>query len=292
MKLLFLSLFLSCAVHLHSFQGSSIVSRHIFRCAESTQRGDAEKVAVPRRPLKVGSKVETPGTLQDMMKEVGRAIAAAKDSNLPVVRVDIPLPVTGGTELDDWPGGIRQKYVTLLPLLKETMKQLNFSPARIKEEKFIDEIDAVGVWEDNGFQLVCFPTPSTVDYLQDNYSKWNDKSSILALINQQLFLDPMSKQSTKDFLQSAITVYQLEQLNMRGPGALPVRGIAYRQYPGPFLLCRRLDVGGYVLLKEYEGDRMPPRNELEELFMEDSKVRDKDLTLLDRLKKQVPNFGN
>lgn len=239
----------------------------------------------------IGSKVETPGTLIDMMQEVARALEEAKKDCKPIVRVDIPLPVTGGTELDDWPGGIRQKYCTLVPMLKETMKALKFSSSKMNEENYIDDIDAVGLWEDNGYQMCCFPTPDSCSYLKNNFMKWNDDSSMLALINHQMFLDPMSKQDTKDFLNSATTVYQLEQLNCRGPGALPVRGLAYRQYPGPYLVCRRLDVGGYVLLKEY-ADSMPPRPELEELFMEDSKVRDKDLSLLDRLKKQVPNFGN
>ena len=54
--------------------------------------------------------------------------------------------------------------------------------------------------------------------------------------------------------------------------------------------ARRLDKGGYVLLNTYP--TKPLRDELETLYMEDSKIRDKNLSLLDRLKKQVPNFGN
>jgi hypothetical protein len=34
------------------------------------------------------------------------------------------------------------------------------------------------------------------------------------------------------------------------------------------------------------------RDVLDELYMEDSETRDENLTFLDRLKKQVPNFGN
>lgn len=34
------------------------------------------------------------------------------------------------------------------------------------------------------------------------------------------------------------------------------------------------------------------RDVLDELYMEDSEVRDENLSFLDRLKKQVPNFGN
>jgi hypothetical protein len=53
---------------------------------------------------------------------------------------------------------------------------------------------------------------------------------------------------------------------------------------------RRLDQGGYALIAAL--DELPPRAELEALFYADSVNRDKDLTFLDRLKKQVPNFGN
>lgn len=45
-----------------------------------------------------------------------------------------------------------------------------------------------------------------------------------------------------------------------------------------------------MLLDSYS--TKPQRDELEKLYMDDSKVRDKNLSMLDRLKKQVPNFGN
>jgi hypothetical protein len=125
---------------------------------------------------------------------------------------------------------------------------------------------------------------------------------------------------------------------MRGPGALPVRGILYRQYPNVFKAARRLDQGGYVLLNTYETKPSRyylsitvcimykdiseyicirayrcifqdickllnvvmfiilctsfHRDILDELYMEDSETRDENLSFLDRLKKQVPNFGN
>lgn len=61
----------------------------------------------------------------------------------------------------------------------------------------------------------------------------------------------------------------------------------------PYLIykvARRLDNSEYVLLKTFKS--IPSQGELEVLFFEDSKERDKDLSLFDRLKKQIPNFGN
>jgi len=39
----------------------------------------------------------------------------------------------------------------------------------------------------------------------------------------------MSKQESKDFQEAAEVCYILENLNMRGPGAMPVRGLVYRK---------------------------------------------------------------
>jgi hypothetical protein len=43
----------------------------------------------------------------------------------------------GGTELDDWPGGIKQKYLTLYPMIIETMKELKFSPEEMKKREYM-----------------------------------------------------------------------------------------------------------------------------------------------------------
>jgi hypothetical protein len=43
----------------------------------------------------------------------------------------------GGTELDDWPGGIKQKYLTLYPMIIETMKELKFSPVEINKREYM-----------------------------------------------------------------------------------------------------------------------------------------------------------
>ena len=84
----------------------------------------------------------------------------------------VPLPITGGTELDDWPGGIGQKYETLRPMLQETLRSLEFTDEQIKSRKFMSlEDDAIGIWErtgDDGKQtsVVCFATPEVLGQLQ------------------------------------------------------------------------------------------------------------------------------
>jgi hypothetical protein len=213
--------------------------------------------------------LKNPETILVMMKEIATSILEARKANIGSVLVEFPLPVTGGTELDEWPGGIKQKYATLLPMLAETMKSLDFSASAIEARLFLGggggEEDAVGIWNHKDINICCFPTEESIPFLKAiikeqtllgcsdssrdsmsiNASSADDMicktTGVLVIVNQQFFLDPLSNQQSKDFLNDIPTGYVLESLNMRGPGALPVRGILYRQYPHPFKV-RNADV--------------------------------------------------
>lgn len=243
----------------------------------------------------VGSKLSTPATIDSMMVEVGNAVAAfqANPSSSRVGIVELPLPVTGGTELDDWPGGIRQKAQTLSLMLPSTFTTLNFSSSARSISTFLNGEsgveDCVAVWSHENLRLVSFPTPEAIDEIKEMTA--SNPSIVVCLLNPQFFLDPLSRDDSKSFVAGAEVIYELTQLNMRGEGlsgALPVRGILSRSFPGPFRAGRRLDQGGYVLLKEYA--QKPTRAELEVLYLEDSKTRDAGMSLSDQLKRLVPRF--
>ena len=95
------------------------------------------------RTCKALALLQTPSSIQAMMNEVATCMRSARTDGLSCGTIDIPLPVTGGTELDDWPGGIQQKYSTILPLLQVTMKALNFDSSAIQETKFIGTSSAI-----------------------------------------------------------------------------------------------------------------------------------------------------
>jgi hypothetical protein len=191
----------------------------------------------------VGSVLKTPESVAKMMKEAAMGVANARQDKILLGRIDIPLPVTGGTELDDWPGGIKQKFSTLLPMLSETMRALNFTSIAMNERAYVDnqKDDAVGIWDDNGYTLISFPTPDSIPYIQQLLE--GTVQSIVVMVNHQIFLNSLSKQQSKDFLNRAEVCYMLESLNMKGPNAMPIRGLIYRCYPDPFLVARRLDKG-------------------------------------------------
>jgi hypothetical protein len=226
-----------------------------------------------------------------MMIDCANSIKSAKSDNVLLSLIDIPIPVTGGTELDDWPGGIRQKYTVLLPMLKSLMKALQFSEIEMNQRNYVGEYgldDGIGLWEENNIAICCFPTPDSIPLLI-KMSKLN-KDNTLVLVNNQFFLDPLSKDESKLFLGSAKEIYKLEQLNMKGPNGLPCRGILYRQYPNEYVTGRRLDNGDYIILDTFVDK--PDRSRLEEIFFEDSRIRDASLSFTDKLKRFVPNFGN
>ena len=185
--------------------------------------------------------ITIPTNLGGILRKAAFSVIAARESGLNLVSVEFPLPVTGGTELDDWPGGIRQKYVTLKPLLQEIMKILKFSSAAMNKIEFLGdygEEDAVGVWQDNGYQLCCFPTPDSIPYLL-RMQKWSDNSTITVLVNSQIFLNAFSKQESKKFLASVTPVYQFATLSMKGVNALQISGLLYRRYPKEFQVVNK-----------------------------------------------------
>ena len=65
----------------------------------------------------------------------------------------MPLPITGATELDDWPGGIGLKswYETLRTMLQPTLKSLGFGAEEITTRRFMSlEDDAIAIWQRTG----------------------------------------------------------------------------------------------------------------------------------------------
>jgi hypothetical protein len=141
--------------------------------------------------------IEIPASVEAMMKDAADSCLAAVEFNeeakSPFFIVDIPLPVTGGTELDDWPGGINQKFATMKPMVEIMMKRLNFTNQAIQSRDWLGkygEEDKVGVWRHGGISVCTFVTPETVDELL-RIQKWGDSTSSVIIVNPQLFLDPL-----------------------------------------------------------------------------------------------------
>jgi hypothetical protein len=221
-----------------------------------------------------------PQSIAEMMRDAGHSVSKGLNSGLKLMAVEVPLPITGGTELDDWPGGIGQKYMALRPMSAEMMKVMNFSTDAISSKKFMGIVDdAIGIWTSENVAVVCFATPEVLGSLKS----MREEGTSIVLLNHQFFLDTFSSSDSKQFIESATVVYQLQSLNMKGGGLLPIKGVLKRQYPSPFIAARKLDQGQYVELGRFE--TKPARSDLDKLFLKDSEERDKSLSLWDRLKR-------
>ena len=171
---------------------------------------------------------------------------------------------------------------------------MNFATAEMEAKNFLGkfgEDDAVGIWqnEDMKISIISFPNPDSLSTIKNMQQDDND---IIVLVNQQFFSGQNINEDVAlfDFINSKTEVaYQYEVQNQRGPGTppLPIRGLLYRRYPDDFIVTRKLDNGDQVILNSYK-HKPPTREELEKIFFEDSEERDKGLSLIDRLKKQIP----
>jgi len=238
--------------------------------------------------LKEGDMLKTPETLQEMMVDAANAVSSAMGQGVKRISVEVPLPITGGTELDDWPGGIKQKYGTLRPMVGEMMKVLNFTREEMEAKNFLGYVDdAIGIWEGgDNLAVVCFPTTEVARELEQLAAS----GKTVVVVNSQFFIDPFSSQEGKDFDASLEKVYLLQSLNLKGPGLLPVKGVLLRTFPDPFTVARKVDGGDREVIATY--DDKPERKILEELFFKDSEERDKNLSLFDRLKKIQKEASN
>lgn len=320
---------MNCLRYKYAFYIILIVSSQLYICTEafvSATVGSAplfphKKISMCNTPrlYSVNSNLDTPQSISSMMKDASASVSNVCNDLININNiclVDVPIPAVGSTELDEWPGksvvyctkrytyllyityivythvgGIRQKYSILLPMISEMMLNLNFTREEIKQSNFVGIVeDAVGIWENDKYVVICFPTVDSIDRIIQYSSIYGNDNNrkMIVLVNQNFFLDPMSSEESIDFLASATIAYRLEKLNMRGPNGLSIRGLLYKQYPDDYIIARRLDNGIYNILSISK--TLPVINDLNKIFYDDSVVRDRGLSLLDRLKKSIPNF--
>jgi hypothetical protein len=68
------------------------------------------------------------------------AIEAAWKAGIKRQRIELLLPLIGATDLDDWPGGIRQQFKAAAPLVEGILKQL-------KQKEGLEGRLGVDIWD-------------------------------------------------------------------------------------------------------------------------------------------------
>ncbi|KAL6756169.1 hypothetical protein V8C86DRAFT_2654345 [Haematococcus lacustris] len=118
--------------------------------------------------------------------QAAAAVEAAWKSGCARQRVELLLPLIGATDLDDWPGGVRQQFKAIQPLVEQmlrTLKQVEGLQGALVPELW-DDGDAVACYRSANFAAVIFPTASTLDKLRQ-LAEGPTAPKLLIIINPQ-----------------------------------------------------------------------------------------------------------
>ncbi|KAI8463765.1 MAG: hypothetical protein J3K34DRAFT_388888 [Monoraphidium minutum] len=125
-----------------------------------------------------------PTTPERQVAQAVSAIQSAWEGGVSRQRVELLLPLIGATDLDDWPGGIRQQFKAAAPLVEQILrglKQVEGLKGPLNAEIW-DDGDAVGAWYGENLAAVLFPTAPTLERLQQLAGQ---KPKVLLIVNPQ-----------------------------------------------------------------------------------------------------------
>ncbi|GAB5357327.1 hypothetical protein AAMO2058_000365200 [Amorphochlora amoebiformis] len=120
-------------------------------------------------------------TAQQALDSVVRGLKDGKK----LQRIELMLPLIGATDLDDWPGGIRQQFKAARPMVEQILLGLRreLQTSQMLEGSILDQGDATASWENDKITAVLFPTAETVSYIDQAVKKGADR--LVLLINPQ-----------------------------------------------------------------------------------------------------------
>lgn len=92
------------------------------------------------------------------------ACQRAFDDGVHRQRLELLLPLIGATDLDDWPGGIRQQFKAAQPMVESLLRSLKQDQALqgSLSSSILDQGDAVGAWIGPKLAAILFPTAETL----------------------------------------------------------------------------------------------------------------------------------
>eukprot|EP00882_Tetradesmus_deserticola_P013115 GHRQ01013908.1.p1 GENE.GHRQ01013908.1~~GHRQ01013908.1.p1 ORF type:complete len:151 (+),score=39.96 GHRQ01013908.1:276-728(+) len=105
-----------------------------------------------------------PSNPELQVKQAVAAIEEAWKAGIRRQRIELLLPLIGATDLDDWPGGIRQQFKAAAPLVEGILKQL-------KQKEGLQGPLGVDIWDQVGQRaLLCLhdSTAAATQQTQEN----------------------------------------------------------------------------------------------------------------------------
>ncbi|KAJ7552646.1 hypothetical protein O6H91_06G062800 [Diphasiastrum complanatum] len=140
------------------------------------------------------------------------------------LQLELPLPLIGATDLDDWPGGIQQQFKAAVPMVNLMLTGLTKRDPteEITFQKYIvDEGDAVGVWENDDIALALFPTADSLSKVE---ALARVQGRPLILFNAQWQIGQVmsdfgfgdQRRARERFVESFSIIYYLKQYRLQG----------------------------------------------------------------------------
>ena len=174
-----------------------------------------------------GNAPEFPQNSSEIVKQAFQSCKAAWNDGIKRQRIELLLPLIGATDIDDWPGGIRQQFKAAQPLVEDLLVQMKTvqgleGPLKAR---IIDDADAVGAWTGEKLALILFPTAETVgDVRKIAEGKQADGLTILAnpqwTTEGQVISDfgvlPWVRQPALELVKSFEDTYIVKQLRING----------------------------------------------------------------------------
>lgn len=201
--------------------------------------------------------------------------------------VELLLPLIGATDLDDWPGGIRQQFKSAQPLVESilrTLKQVEGLQGPL-DAALWDEGDAVGSWVGQKLALILFPSASTMDKLKALAKRGGTGPDLLIIVNPQwetkgLLLSDFGfgpwRAESEALVTSLKPSYQFKQMRVYGDDLRILKA-----YPGQWQVHALDRAGGSQLVAAQ--DDQPTYKQVESMLKArpSSKMN---MSLVDRLK--------
>jgi|EP00982_Pelagococcus_subviridis_P017359 hypothetical protein len=98
---------MASAVHRHSVVSSRRGGARLGSRARAPRA--AKRASVARAAFEVGEGPRLPRSPREQAKQAAEAVARAAASGKKFFSIEFSLPLIGATDLDDWPGGVRQQ---------------------------------------------------------------------------------------------------------------------------------------------------------------------------------------
>lgn len=162
-----------------------------------------------------------PSGAQEAAKQAEVAVLKAYEAGVKRQQIELLLPLIGATDLDDWPGGIRQQFKAALPMVESILKAVKATTGlegRLQAE-ILDQGDAVGVWYNDKILAALFPTAETLNKIQ----QLAEGKQLVLLINPQWQSGQVisdfglfGRKKKEEFVQSCTKTYTLKAMRITG----------------------------------------------------------------------------